>query len=214
MQEGIMFLDKILSHGKKEREVTEDIRKHIKLLCMACSVFRYALENQDRNLVHDVMDLEREGDSVRREVISHIYEGAFLPYVRPDLCKFVELVDEVFGLLKDTAAYYLEGTLPDKLKGDSVRVALLNQRMCEMLLITFEAMLRGEDLREKILAIRIYEKKIDDIKFTLISDAREVPIDHFWKGNILAEFLSDLTSISDGIEDASDHLQIINVAMR
>jgi predicted phosphate transport protein (TIGR00153 family) len=214
MQEGIMFLEKILPHGKKEREVTEDIRKHIKLLCTACGVFRNALEKQDRNLMRDVMDLEREGDSVRREVVSHIYEGAFLPYLRPDLCKFVELVDQVFGLLKDTAAYYLEGTLPDKLKNDSVRVALLNQRMCEMLLITFEAMLRGEDLREKILAIRIYEKKIDDIKFILISDAREVPIDNFWKGNVLAEFLSDLTSISDGIEDASDHLQIIHVAMR
>jgi uncharacterized protein len=209
-----MFLEKILSHGKKEREVTEDIRKHIELLCTACGVFRNALQEQDRNLMRDVMNLEREGDSVRREVVSHIYEGAFLPYLRPDLCKFVELVGEVFGLLKDTTAYYLEGTLPDKLKDDSVRVALLNQRMCEMLLLTFEAMLRGEDLREKILAIRIYEKKIDDIKFILISDAREVPIDNFWKGNVLAEFLSDLTSISDGIEDASDHLQIIHVAMR
>jgi predicted phosphate transport protein (TIGR00153 family) len=214
MQEGIMFLEKILSHGKKEREVTEDIRKHIKLLCTACGVFRDALEGRDRNLMRDVMDLEREGDSVRREVISRIYEGAFLPYVRPDLCKFVELVDEVFGLLKDTAAYYLEATLPDKLKDESVRVALLNQRMCEMLLITFEAMIRGQDLREKILAIRIYEKKIDDIKFILINDAREVPIDDFWQGNVLAEFVSDLTSISDGIEDASDHLQIIHVAMR
>jgi predicted phosphate transport protein (TIGR00153 family) len=214
MQEGIMFLEKILSHGKNEREVTEDIRKHIKLLCTACGVFRDALEGRDRNLMRDVMDLEREGDSVRREVISRIYEGAFLPYVRPDLCKFVELVDEVFGLLKDTAAYYLEATLPDKLKDESVRVALLNQRMCEMLLITFEAMIRGQDLREKILAIRIYEKKIDDIKFILINDAREVPIDDFWQGNVLAEFVSDLTSISDGIEDASDHLQIIHVAMR
>jgi len=209
-----MFLEKILSHGKKEREVTESMRKHIQLLCTACGVFRNALEKHDRNLMRDVMDLEREGDSVRRKVVSHIYEGAFLPYVRPDLCKFVELADEVFGLLKDTAAYYLEESLPDKLKDDSVRVAVLNQRMCQMLLITFEAMLRGEDLREKILAIRIYEKKIDDIKFILIKDAREVPIDNFWKGRVLAEFISALTSISDGIEDASDYLQIIQVSMR
>ena len=33
-------------------------------------------------------------------------------------------------------------------------VALLNVRICEMLLLTFEATLRGEDLREKTLAIR------------------------------------------------------------
>ena len=209
-----MFLEKILSHGKKERQVTEDIRRHIQLLCEACGLFRNAMEKQDPNLMRDVMDLEREGDSIRREVISHIYEGAFLPYLRPDLCKFVELVDEVFGLLKDTASYYLETEIPGRLKDESVRVALLNQRMCEMLLLTFEAMLKGEDLREKILAIRIYEKKIDDIKFGLISDAHQVPIDNFWKGRVLAELLSDLTSISDRIEDASDHLQIIHVGMR
>jgi hypothetical protein len=162
----------------------------------------------------DVIELEREGDSVRREVISHIYEGAFLPYLRPDLCKFVELVDEVFGFLKDTVSYYLEAGLPAKLKDDSIRVAVLNQRMSEMLLITFEAMLRGEDLREKIFAIRIYEKKIDDIKFTLISDAHEVPLENFWKGKVLSDLLSSLTSISDMIEDASDHLQIIHLSIR
>lgn len=209
-----MVLERILSHGKKEREVTEDIRRHIKLLCTACDTFKAALEKQNRNLMRDVIDLEREGDSIRREVISHVYEGAFLPYLRPDLCKFVEIVDEVFGLLKDTASYYLDTDLPDPLKDECVRVALLNFRMSEMLLITYEAMLKGEDLQEKILAIRIYEKKIDDIKFNLISEAKEVPIANFWAGKMLSDLISSLTEISDIIEDASDHLQIINVGTR
>ncbi len=209
-----MFLEKILSHGKKERQVTEDIQRHLNLLCTACDVLTKALEKQDRNLMMDVIELEREGDSIRREVLSHIYGGAFLPYLRPDLCRFVELVDGVFGLLKDTVSYYLEARMPDRLKDDSVRVALLNQRMSEMLLMTFDAMVKGEDLREKIFAIRIYEKKIDDIKFSLISDAHEVPIDNFWKGKILSDLLSSLTSISDRIEDASDHLQIIHLSIR
>jgi uncharacterized protein len=214
MHEEIMFLEKLLSHGKKERQVTEDIRRHVGLLCTACSVFTTALDKQDRNRMMDVIDLEREGDSIRREVISQIYRGAFLPHLRQDLCKFLELVEEVFRLLKDTVSYYLEGGLPAILKDDSIRVALLNQRMSEMLLITFDAMLRGEDLREKIFAIRIYEKKIDDIKFTLIGDAREVPIENFWKGKVLSDLLSSLTSISDTIEDASDHLQIIHLSTR
>jgi predicted phosphate transport protein (TIGR00153 family) len=209
-----MVFERILSHGKKEREVTEDIRRHIKLLCTACDTFRAALEKQNRNLMRDVIELEREGDSVRREVISHVYEGAFLPYLRPDLCKFVEIVDEVFGLLKDTASYYLDTDLPEPLKDECVRVGLLNFRMSEMLLITYEAMLKGEDLQEKILAIRIYEKKIDDIKFNLFSEAKEVPIATFWAGKMLSDLLSSLTEISDIIEDASDHLQIINVGTR
>ncbi len=209
-----MILERILQFGKKERDVTEDMRRHIQLLCEACNTFKTALEKQDRNLMREVIDLERQGDSVRREVISHIYEGAFLPYLRPDLCKFVEVVDEVFDLLKDTATYYLDTDLPEPLRNECVRVALLNFRMCEMLLITFEAMLEGQDLREKTLAIRIYEKKIDDMKFEIMNEAQQIPVTDFWSGKMLSDLISGLTSISDIIEDASDHLQILNLSTR
>ena len=209
-----MILEKIFSHGKKERQVTEDIERHIQLLCKACEIFKDALERNDRNLMYEVVGLEREADAVRRDVISHIYEGAFLPYIRPDLCKFVEIVDEVFDELKDTAFFSLDFELPEALRDESTRVALLNFRMCELLLISFEAMIRGEDLREKILGIRIYEKKIDDMKLILLKDAEQVPVASFWEGKKLSDLLTGLTMISDFIEDASDHLQIINVSTR
>ncbi len=209
-----MFFKKIFSKGKKEDEVVREIRKHIKLLCTACGFFKTAIETDDRRLMRKVMHIEREGDSIRRDIISRIYEGAFLPYIRPDLCKFVEIVDSIFDLLEDTGYKYLDVKLPSPLRGECIHVAFLNRRICEMLLITFEAMLVGEDLREKILAIRIYEKKIDDIKFDLIRDAQKIEITNFWEGEILSQFLSCLTSISDVIEDASDHLQVINVSMK
>ena len=209
-----MFLEKILSHGKKERYVIEDIRRHIELLCKACYVFRAAIEKQNRELMWEVIDLEREADSVRRQVISHIYEGAFLPYLRPDLCKFVEIVDEVFDVLKEAAFYCVDNAVPEPLRDESIRVALLNYRMCDMLMSSFEAMLRGEDLREKTLAVRIFEKKIDDIKHDLLKEAEGVRIDNFWAGKTLSDFITNLTMISDIIEDASDHLQIINVSTR
>jgi predicted phosphate transport protein (TIGR00153 family) len=209
-----MIFDRILSHGRKEREVVEDIKRHIELLCSACDTFRNSLEKRDKNLMWEVVELEREADSVRREVISHIYEGAFLPYLRPDLCKFVEIVDEVFDLLKETAFYCVENEIPEPLRDESIRVALLNLRMCDMLLISFEAMLKGEDLRERTLAVRIFEKKIDDIKLNLVKEVEQVPIENFWAGKALSDFLTNLPMISDIIEDASDHLQIINVSTR
>jgi len=209
-----MFLEKILSLSKKEQEVTGNMRKHIKLLCSTCDLFKTALEKDDRNLMRNLIDLERESDSIRREIISKIYEGAFLPYLRPDLCRFVEIVDHVFDILGDTANYYLDGKIPEQIKGECFRVAYLNLKICEMFLITFEALLKGDDLREKTLAIRIYEKKIDDIKFSLIKDIRKIPISNFWEGKILSDFISGLTTISDIIEDASDYLQIINVSMK
>lgn len=209
-----MFFKKIFPRGKKEQEVISDITKHIKLLCTGCGFFKTALETDDRRLMRKVMHIEREGDTIRRDIISKIYDGAFLPYIRPDLCKFVEIVDSIFDLLEDTGYKYLDAKLPDSLKDECVYVAFLNRRICEMLLITFEAMLKGEDLREKILAIRIYEKKIDDIKFDLIRDAQKIEITNFWEGEILSQFLSCLTSISDVIEDASDHIQVIHASMK
>jgi predicted phosphate transport protein (TIGR00153 family) len=209
-----MFLKRILSHGKKERGVIENITRHIKLLCTACDCFQTALENHDRDLMRTVIDLEREGDSVRRQIVSDVYEGAFLPYLRPDLCRFVEIVDSIFDLLQDTAYTYIDTKIREEIRGECVRVAFFNAQMCQMLLITFEAMLHGKDLREKTLAIRIYEKKVDDIKFDLLKTIKTLAITDFWEGKGLTDFISGLTSISDVIEDCSDHLQIINASLR
>jgi uncharacterized protein len=209
-----MFLNKVFSQGRKEEKVIQNIASHIQLLCEACGYFRMALEQNDHRLMQKVVHLEREGDSIRREIINDIYQGAFLPYIRPDLCKFVEIVDSIFDELEDIATCYMGVELPEELRGECTRVAYLNGKMCEMLLMTFRAMIGGEDLREKTLAVRIYEKKIDDIKFGLMKDVRKVPIENFWTGRMLSEFMTGLTQISDIMEDASDHLQIINVSMR
>ncbi len=208
-----MWFNRFFSRGKSEKRVLDKIRSHIELLCRACEIFRSALENEDHDSMRRISNLEREADSIKREIISCIYEGAFLPYLRPNLCKFIETVDDVFDLLEDTSFHAMNLYLPHGIRDESNRVALLNQRMCEMLLITFEAMVAGEDLREKILAIRIYEKKIDDMKFGILCDLKELSIDSYWHGKSLSDFVSGLTTISDIIEDAGDYLQIIHLSM-
>lgn len=209
-----MFLKKILSYGKQEDQVIENVKKHLQLLCLAFDSFYSGIKTNDSSMMREVIDLEREGDSVRREIIATIYAGAFLPYLRPDLCRFVEAIDKVFDSLEDTALNYSDVALPEQIREECVRVASMNTNMCEMLAISFDAMVNGEDLREKALAIRIYEKKIDDIKFSMLKEMRTTPVDNFWQGRTLAEFVSDLITISDMIEDASDYLQIINFSMR
>jgi hypothetical protein len=95
-----------------------------------------------------VIDMEREGDTIRREIISNIYEGAFLPYLRPDLCRFAETVDRVFDKIEDTALNCIDMEVPEQINSECARVAFLNLKICEMLMITFDAMLKGNDLRE------------------------------------------------------------------
>ena len=110
------FLRKALSQGKQEQKVLEKIKRHLGLLCEACNFFRNAMEKNSPNLMRHVAELEREGDAIRREIISDVYEGAFLPYLRSDLCKFVEMVDNVFDAVKDTASYYLDTRLPHEIR--------------------------------------------------------------------------------------------------
>ncbi|MEW6163189.1 MAG: TIGR00153 family protein [Nitrospirota bacterium] len=210
------MLEKVFFSGKTEQKVIENIKRHIKTLGSACEVFKEAVEKQDKELMLSVADLEREGDVIRREIISNIYEGAFLPFLRPSICRFVEIVDEAFDVLEDTAYEfeYLNSKLDKEIEDNCIKIADINLKMCEMLLIAFETLSSKEDLREKNLAIRIYEKKIDEIKFDLIKKLRKKEVKDFWEGKILSDFISYLTHVSDVIEDASDYLYIMNVSLR
>ncbi|MDL1971345.1 MAG: TIGR00153 family protein [Candidatus Desulfofervidaceae bacterium] len=201
--------------GEREERVIDNIKRHIKILCSACETFKRGLEEENEDLMLGVSDLEREGDIVRREVIANIYEGAFLPFLRPNICKFVEIVDNAIDKVEDTAQKFIMNLkLEEETKNDCVKIADLNLKICQMLLLTFEALLGGEDLREKNLAIRIYEKKVDEIKFYLIKKLIKKEVKNFWEGKILSDFISHLTNVSDIIEDAGDYLQIINVSIR
>ena len=188
----------------------------MQILISASECFKTGLEKWDKDQMYCVSDLEREGDSMRREIISTIYEGAFLPFLRTNICRFVEIVDEAFDALKDAAFEFehLGSRLDEEIMEDCIKVADINRQMCDMLVIAFDALFNKGDLREKTLAIRIYEKKVDDINFDLISKLRKKEVKDFWDGRILSDFISYLTHISDVIEDASDYLHIINLSMR
>jgi predicted phosphate transport protein (TIGR00153 family) len=210
------LLEKVFSGGKTEQRVIENIKKHIKTLCSASDCFKKAVEEQNKDLMLCVSDLEREGDSIRREIISTIYEGAFLPFLRPNICRFVEVVDEAFDTLKDAAlAFDYLDPQPDKeIEDEYIEISDINLKMCEMLLLAFETLSSREDLREKTLAIRIYEKKIDELKFDLLNKMRTKEVKGYWEGKILSDFISYLTQVSDVVEDASDYLYIISVSLK
>jgi len=202
--------------GSKEQRALDSIKKHMQILSAASDCFKKALGERSRDKMFCVTDLEREGDSVRREIISIIYEGAFLPFIRTNICRFVEIVDEALDALED-AAYEFENLgahWDEGIRDDCLEISDINQKMCEMLMIAFETLWGKGDLREKTLAVRIYEKRIDEIKFDVLGRLRKREVKDFWEGKALSDFISYLTRVSDVIEDASDYLHIINLSMR
>lgn len=207
---------KLFSGASAEKEVLGRIQEHISMLTSAAEALASGIEKNDPAMIASVSDLEREGDSIRRDIISRIFEGAFLPFLRPFICRFVEMADQVFDEIEDAAVLYghAEPYVTGEIRDNVLKVAALNTQMCEMLVIAFETLFESGDLREKSLAIRIYEKRIDEIKFDLIELERKVEPATFWDGRTLARFIDSITEVSDVIEDASDYLQIINVSLR
>lgn len=210
------MLERVFFGAKKEQKVIERISKHIQILHTAAECFKKAIEKKESEQMYCVADLEREADSIRREIMSMIYEGAFLPYLRSNICRFVEIVEEAFDLLKEAASEfdYIGQGLDKEIEEDCIQIADRNLQMSDMLLIAFETLFSKGDLREKTLAIRIYEKQVDEIKVDLIRKMTEREVKSFWHGKILSDFVSHLTRISNVIEDASDYLLIINVSLR
>lgn len=210
------MLDKVFFGGKKEQQVIEKIKRHLQILHAATECFKKAVEENDREQLYCIPDLEREADSVRREIISIVYEGAFLPYLRSNLVRFVEIAEEAFDLLKEASSEfeYMDQKLDEDISQECAKIADKNLKMSELLLIAFETLLGKGDLREKTLAIRIYEKQVDDLKHDLIRKMCEKEVKNFWHGKMLSDFVDYLARISNVIEDASDYLVIINVSLR
>lgn len=207
---------KFFSGTSAEQVVIERIAAHLRILTSAAEALHAGIEKDDPEMIETVSDLEREGDSIRREIISHIFEGAFLPFLRPFICRFVEMADQVFDELEDAAVLYghAKPYVAGEIRENVLKVTVLNTHMCEMLLLAFQTLFSSGDIRDKSLAIRIYEKRIDEIKFDLLEQVRAVEPATFWDGRTMARFIDYVTQVSDVIEDASDYLQIINVSLR
>lgn len=210
------MFDKLLSFGKSESIVIKDIKSHINLLCSASNCFKNALHKSEPQKASCVAELERDADAIRRDIISTIHEGAFLPYMRPNLCRFVEMVDETFDTLEDAALLFknIDKNTYKIIEPECIKIANINTNMCELLLLAFETLSGKGNIKEKNLAIRLCEKQVDDLKFELIDKMLNIDVKTFWEGKILSDFVDNLTKISDLIEDASDYLYIIEISLK
>lgn len=200
--------------NRNEEAALKAMHEHLQLMCVANDALAALINSEEASQAEAIYNLEREGDMVRRRALSIIFEGAFLPYLRPSLCRFVELVDQAFDNVEDTARFFDRISLHDAIAQECRTVTSLNKQMCEILQIAFQLAVQGEDIREQVLAIRILEKRVDDLKEDIFQKIQDVPIANFWQGKFYADFLESLTTFSDLIEDASDALYVLTVSFR
>lgn len=210
------MLEKLLKGGKLEKKVITNIENYLKVLYSAMECLKNVFITKDIEKTYCIENLEREADFLRREITSTIYEGAFLPYIRPNICTFIEISEKAFDALKICAFEfrYLNKEFFEKIKDEVIKIADINLEMSEILMKAFQCLIEKNNLREKSLAIRICEKKIDEIKQDLTKKIREWEILNFWEGKNISEFIEALVKISDILEDASDYLYILDISLR
>jgi len=213
------MFEKFFGSGKLESQAIQKIESYLDTLLKATKCLGSVLLSEDEEETFCIEQLEREADILKREIVEVIYKGAFLPFLRPSICNFVEVIEKVFELLK-TCAFeyrYLNREIYQQIKPLCQKVAELNVEMCEILVSAFSTLKEKNDLREKNLAIRICEKKVDEIKLQITEKLRRCSscvVTNFWEGKNLSDFVEALVKISDVIEDASDYLYIMELSLK
>ena len=199
----------------REKEIVDLFESHITLIRDACEIFFNCIKENDKVGIAEVCELEKVGDSVRREIALKLYEGAFLPGVRGNLYRLAETLDEVLDTIEDaTVMFMIIPKIDGEIFPDCVRIAEINLKMSEELLRSFQSLKDRGDLRDGTIKIRIMEEEVDSIKRDIFKKLMEKDVGSFWMGIATYNFIRHLTNVSDLIEDAGDIMQILNVTMR
>ncbi len=215
-----MFFKRVFFGGKLEKEVIDLIREHLDILQTSCETFKIAVETEDDSLIKRICEFENEGDRIRREIALKIYEGAFLPYLRPNIYRFAEVIDEAIDKIEDAVYDYIYLKLNGRcellefVREEVLTIANLNFKASKKLAEAYNSLVNGEDLSDKTVKIKIYEREVDEIKHDIHKKLRKLDVKNFWEGKTLSDFIEHLVSVTDLIEDAGDVIQIINVSLR
>lgn len=99
------------------------------------------------------------------------------------------------------------------IKNEIEIISELNIKMCHVLSKSFTiCFLKGGDLRETIILIRVLEKRVDDLKHSVLDKIMREDV-KFWEGIVLLDFIEQLVEISDLIEDVADIIQLLNLSL-
>lgn len=199
---------------KAEERVINGISQMTSLAFSACETLKRAVEDKNKALLEEVFRLEREGDEIRRSITHEIYRGAFLPYLRPNIFRLVEIVDEILNTAEESAMNFQKVEDLKFLEIEEIYSILeLNVKICSILSKNFSNFLKDpERLREGVIVVRIMEKEADNMKFAILEKLKEFNVS-FWDGYFIANFVDSLERLSDVAEDAMDMLQIILLSL-
>lgn len=196
---------------KAEERVIGNIEQMLNLALSACELLQKAVLSRDKSLLEEVSRLERDGDDLRRSTAREIYKGAFLPYLRSNILRLVEDVDDILNTTDKAGKYCrkLEKFEFLNLGSEVERILELNVILCRIISKNFIEFFRTpEKLREAVIVVRMLEKEADNLKHSVLESLRKMDFG-FWEGLFTFNFIESIEEISDVIEDTMDTIQVV-----
>jgi predicted phosphate transport protein (TIGR00153 family) len=165
-----------------------------------------------RNSSVQVIALESEADTIKREAREVLFSGAFLPHVRSDVYRLVDAVDKVADKA-ETASHFIVNQsplVPGEFRPDLVSIFALcitcYEELHKGLKSFFKPKGEMDALQRHVTRAGELETEVDNQESEITRRIFASPIDIGEKLH-LAELFKRVADIADAAEDAADELE-------
>ncbi|WP_461866307.1 TIGR00153 family protein [Thermococcus sp.] len=210
--------------GGKENSVFDAINRHMEAVEVTLKKFRemmVAYLNEDlekaRELEVQVDRLESEADTLRREIETMLYEGAFLPASRGDYVRLSEEIDQVADAAESAAHTLIlaRPKVPLEIKDEIIALV-------DAALETYRILMSGvKNLNVDVNKALEYakktedaEEKADELEYDAKRKAFESETISTYAKLIWNQILTKIGDIADRAEDASDQVMLMAIKRR
>lgn len=157
---------------------------------------------------------EQDADRLKQEARAVLNEGAFLPHIRADLNRLVEMVDRIAGAGDSAARFLADQTpiIPEEFEAELLEIFGRSVTCFHELRKALKAYVKPSG---EIESLHDHVKKVDDLESEI--DAKQAKLTRrifqsemeFASKLHLQQFLQLIASISDISEEVSDELESV-----
>jgi len=210
--------------GGKESSVFEEMDRHLNVVAGALDAFKQLVDaymagdyERAKDLEAEVGRFESEADSLRRDIETMLYEGAFLPASRGDYVRLSELVDQVADAAESAAHTLMlaRPKVPEDLSEDIIN--FVNSATSTYRLLEAAVHALNEDVdkaKDLAKAVEDSEESADKIEYDVKARVFESEAITTYAKLIWNQVLTKIGDIADRAEDASDQVLLMAIKRR
>ncbi|WP_324734779.1 TIGR00153 family protein [Thermococcus sp. SY098] len=210
--------------GGKESNVFEAINRHLEMVGLTLEKFKemitvYLEGNFEKaeELMREVERYEREADTLRREIETMLYQGAFLPANRGDYVRLSELIDNTADAAESAAHVLIlaKPKIPKELKEEIMQLVEASLKTYDYVRKAVEML--NEDVNEALEYAKKTEEQeenADKLEYDILKKMFESEKITTYAKLIWNQVITKIGDIADRAEDASDQVMLMAIKRR